>query len=622
MVNHADISKIAQKINNYAYLKQKIVLWGASLFIESLIKSDMINSDYIIGIVDIDVSKHGKFIGKYKIFSPNDLTVLKPDFIISVVQNRPYILADISKECEKIGVASTLVDIFEPDKNSTYDVMDLFSSFLYQSWYSIPDEQRTLMVNNLYASPYFEKIATSQMFLVCISELVNNNDISQAFYLAEQYIIRFGITDDIKHYLPASEIFTQMGIEDRDIQNSCYLYRYFEGLSNEEMLINLFKDKSLAIVGNSPSALGQNSGQKIDNADIVVRFNDYKLSTEFAPHCGSKTDIWYLAVWEKSVLEAKKYLSSIKYLLLDFDYRHSFVSDGLLGVVSLALREYETKIIVNDEYLKNKIKTEYNIYYPSSGFQAVALALILGGYQSLDIYGFSFQDPQRNINKVCNHYYEDKIVRKNWHNFERESEILRNIFCKNSFSDDKIQQYKILHNNVIGYGISSMEYFDEICLFIEELKPKKVLDYGCGKGKLIACLKEKYPHITFVGYDPAVDEFSNCPDMKFDLVINTDVLEHIPENSLENVIKHIAQLSENVYFALHHSKAVATLPNGENAHCTVKSPEWYKDLISKYFNTVKSFKGQKYYLSTLITFNIPEETENQYKNLINKHYNS
>ena len=41
-----------------------------------------------MGIVDADPSKHGKKIGDFQIYSPQDLNVLKPDAVIFAIKNR------------------------------------------------------------------------------------------------------------------------------------------------------------------------------------------------------------------------------------------------------------------------------------------------------------------------------------------------------------------------------------------------------------------------------------------------------------------------------------------------------------------------------------------------------
>lgn len=67
---------------------KKLVFWGASLFLKDLIETKRIKRHKILGIVDADPSKHGKKIGDFQIYSPQDLNVLKPDAVIFAIKNR------------------------------------------------------------------------------------------------------------------------------------------------------------------------------------------------------------------------------------------------------------------------------------------------------------------------------------------------------------------------------------------------------------------------------------------------------------------------------------------------------------------------------------------------------
>jgi len=78
---------------------------------------------------------------------------------------------------------------------------------------------------------------------------------------------------------------------------------------------------------------------------------------------------------------------------------------------------------------------------------------------------------------------------------------------------------------------------------IEDLAPKRILDYGCGTGKLMAVLRER--GYTVVGADRSDEALRFCrerqleplidlktealPDASFDLVVMGDVLEHVEE---------------------------------------------------------------------------------------------
>lgn len=179
-----------------------------------------------------------------------------------------------------------------------------------------------------------------------------------------------------------------------------------------------------------------------------------------------------------------------------------------------------------------------------------------------------------------------------------------------------IEQYMQLHQAKLDYGSTSIMYFEEVSLFIAYLKPATVLDYGCGKGVLLEKLTDRFPEVTFYGYDPAIPGRDTLPVQKADLVINTDVLEHIPEHALPDIIKEISLVSENVFFGLHHALANQILPNGENAHCTVKPPIWYFRLFSNYFYAVSLFDGRNEQISVAVTFPVTPRLIVEYYDLI------
>lgn len=97
--------------------------------------------------------------------------------------------------------------------------------------------------------------------------------------------------------------------------------------------------------------------------------------------------------------------------------------------------------------------------------------------------------------------------------------------------------------------------------------------------RIIACKK----------YDPAIKEISDKPNERFDLIINTDVLEHVPEEHLPSILSDFKQFSNRAIVIPHLGKAAAVLPNGENAHCTIKTvPEWI-EILQNSFKFVEHF---------------------------------
>ena len=143
---------------------------------------------------------------------------------------------------------------------------------------------------------------------------------------------------------------------------------------------------------------------------------------------------------------------------------------------------------------------------------------------------------------------------------------------------------------------------------IEVLSSKTILDYGSGKGRMHERQEIEGPdgirhHNTksFWGvesitcYDPCYAPFDTLPKGKFDGVISTDVLEHCPREDLPWIIDEIFSFADEfVYMNVACFPAIRVLPNGENAHCTVESPEWWQRLFE---DIVKEFPGLRYFAS-------------------------
>jgi hypothetical protein len=68
--------------------------------------------------------------------------------------------------------------------------------------------------------------------------------------------------------------------------------------------------------------------------------------------------------------------------------------------------------------------------------------------------------------------------------------------------------------------------------------------------------------------------------VKSDCVVCIDVLEHIFLADVANVVDELFSLTNKILIInVACYKATALLPNGENAHITVRSPDWWRGLI-------------------------------------------
>ena len=157
-----------------------------------------------------------------------------------------------------------------------------------------------------------------------------------------------------------------------------------------------------------------------------------------------------------------------------------------------------------------------------------------------------------------------------------------------------LELYKQLHMEDNHYGSTPGHHFDKINNFINIRQPKSILDFGCGKGNLAKVILQSHPNIVVHSYDPAIKGRESIPMTNYDMVITTDVLEHLYEDEVSGILEEILELNpDSMYHIICHRLAHARLPDGTNAHKTIQSPEWWADhlrevLRSEYILTFTS----------------------------------
>jgi FkbM family methyltransferase len=143
-------------------------------------------------------------------------------------------------------------------------------------------------------------------------------------------------------------------------------------------------------------------------------------------------------------------------------------------------------------------------------------------------------------------------------------------------------------------GNSLLPHVPRIKRLIDATGAKTILDYGAGKGlqyrpqKIVVDGRQvadgiaEYWDVDEVRcYDPGYAPHNRLPEEQFDGVVCTDVLEHCPEEDLPWILEEIFGYARSfVYLNVACFPARKTLPNGENAHATVRPAQWWRELIS------------------------------------------
>ena len=165
-----------------------------------------------------------------------------------------------------------------------------------------------------------------------------------------------------------------------------------------------------------------------------------------------------------------------------------------------------------------------------------------------------------------------------------------------------VAQYAKLHQTG-PCGNTSLKLVPRIRPLVREIAPASILDYGCGQSSLldhVAPTRE----IRLWRYDPAIPAFATLRVSQVDLVICTDVLEHIPEADLADVVGRINDLSAHAVFSIDTSPSEQVLPDGTNAHCTVRPAPFWRALLADCFGTavpIRSGRSTKCMFKTWVS---------------------
>ena len=172
---------------------------------------------------------------------------------------------------------------------------------------------------------------------------------------------------------------------------------------------------------------------------------------------------------------------------------------------------------------------------------------------------------------------------------------------------DLIDSYKVLHEEEGKFkGISLAPLVPTLIHVTKENNCKTLLDYGCGKA--IPYDKDRCKEVglrnpvqelcnieSFDLYDPAYEKYATLPDKKYDIVVCTDVLEHIAEQDIDYVLTQILSRSNKVVFlniscrpAVKHFKEGKF--KGKNVHISVFDPIWWGHKIGNIWNNFNHLK--------------------------------
>ena len=139
--------------------------------------------------------------------------------------------------------------------------------------------------------------------------------------------------------------------------------------------------------------------------------------------------------------------------------------------------------------------------------------------------------------------------------------------------------YAVMHERNAFKGDTWRGHLEQLRALVPNLDQKTILDFGCGpKGGLAAEYGQRV-----ISFDPYVAQFSASPwEKSFDVVFSSDVLEHMTQSQIRDFLRRIRTSEpEFVFLVASIRQAHKSLPNGVNAHLTVKPAIWWLKTISQ-----------------------------------------
>jgi len=129
--------------------------------------------------------------------------------------------------------------------------------------------------------------------------------------------------------------------------------------------------------------------------------------------------------------------------------------------------------------------------------------------------------------------------------------------------EELIKEYSKIHKSR-DWGWTSVKNLRFLLPYVRILRPQSIIDYGCGTSPLLKLLDvdsiRERRH-----FDPAITEHAEPPTKAYDLLVSIDVLEHVDEEHLDEVIAHMAELSKEAIIIVDTKPAALLLADGRNA---------------------------------------------------------
>lgn len=145
-----------------------------------------------------------------------------------------------------------------------------------------------------------------------------------------------------------------------------------------------------------------------------------------------------------------------------------------------------------------------------------------------------------------------------------------------------------MHEEQEAFGTSGHKWAKSVVMLASSFAvkgPVTILDYGAGKGLLFKEIRSNWAlpmGVSMVEYEPS-REYTTDPQPA-DIVVCTDVMEHVEPECTTAVLDHIQSLTKKIaIFEICLVPAQKNLPDGRNAHINLMEADWWLGQIKKRF---------------------------------------
>ncbi len=158
-------------------------------------------------------------------------------------------------------------------------------------------------------------------------------------------------------------------------------------------------------------------------------------------------------------------------------------------------------------------------------------------------------------------------------------------------SDEYRDQLKQFHDERTvkkSWGATGQRNFGQEVMYYLIHRPKyeTVLDFGSGQAKLGQFITENIerkciaPEIIWTNYDPGIAKYSRLPSSRFDLIVSSDVLEHVEPDMVEQTCEWIRDHAKKaIYMHIACDPAGLRLPDGRNVHLSCHKMDWWINML-------------------------------------------